>query len=371
MRRPLIFVAHFLIDLALRRARRLTLRKTDAGVNFYRQPFPSIIQAMGAKLTDSPRRAARFIEPMQCLSVAKLPSGPQWSWEIKLDGYRALAVKSGKNVTLYSRLQNSLNIKHPYIVEALAGLPNDTVVDGELVALDDDGRPNFNLMQKFREAASRIHYYVFDVLVVKGRDLTKLPLSERRRLLKSEISIRDERIRIVEFAEAGSEQISAAARKQNLEGIVGKRADSIYESGQRSGAWIKYRIASGQEFVIGGHTPGTHGVDAIIVGYYRGKDLIFVAKVRNGFVPETRRQVFTQLRPLVQGKCPFVNLPETKRGRWGQGLDAEAMKACVWVKPKLVAQIQFLEWTGADHLRHAKFAGMRDDKLARDVTRES
>src|ERR1700730_18642657 len=133
-------------------------------------------------------RVPQFVEPMQCLSVSKLPSAPQWTWEIKLDGYRAVAVKSGKKVTLYSRLENSLNLKHPYIVEPLSGLPDNTVGDGELVALDDDGRPNFNLMQKVREAASRIHYYIFDLLVLKGRDLTKLPLSERRRLLKSEIA---------------------------------------------------------------------------------------------------------------------------------------------------------------------------------------
>ena len=323
------------------------------------------------RLGDLRSRRAEFIEPMQCVSVSKLPSGRQWTWEIKLDGYRALAVKSSKRVTLYSRLENSLNLKHPYIVEPLAGLPDNTVVDGELVALDDDGRPNFNLMQKFREAASRIHYYVFDVLVLRDRDLTKLPLSERRRLLKSEIAIRDERIRIVEFAEAGSEQILAAARTQKLEGIVGKRADSIYESGQRSGSWIKHRITSGQEFVIGGYTPGPHGLDALIVGYYRGKDLIFVAKVRNGFVPATRRNVFAQLKPLIQEKCPFVNLPEKHKNRWGEGLTEDKMKECVWLKPKLVGQIDFLEWTGADHLRHAEFIRMRDDKQAHDVIKES
>ena len=152
-----------------------------------------------------------------------------------MDGYRALAVKNG-SVTLYSRLENSLNVKHPYVVEPLAALPDGTVVDGELVALDDDGRPNFNLMQKFREAADRIHYYVFDLLVLKGRDLTRLPLSERRKLLKTEIKIKDDRIRLMEFAEASSDQILKAVREQKLEGIIGKRADSFYEVGQRSGS---------------------------------------------------------------------------------------------------------------------------------------
>jgi ATP-dependent DNA ligase len=277
---------------------------------------------MPNKLASLQYRAANFIEPMQCLSVSKLPTGPQWTWEIKLDGYRALAVKNG-SVMLYSRLENSLNIKHPYIVEPLSAMPEGTVVDGELVALDDDGRPNFNLMQKFREAANRIHYYIFDILVLKGHDVTRLPLSERRKLLKSEIKIKDDRIRLMKFAEASSDQMLAAARKQSLEGIVGKRADSTYEAGQRSGSWIKHRLNSGQEFAIGGYTPGPHGLDAIIVGYYRGRDLAFVAKVRNGFKPTTRQQVFAQLKPLVQEKCPFVNLPEAHKNRWGEGLTAD------------------------------------------------
>ena len=321
------------------------------------------------KLASLPHRAASFIEPMQCLSVSKLPTGPQWTWEIKMDGYRALAVKNG-SVTLYSRLENSLNVKHPYIVEPLTALPDGTVVDGELVALDDDGRPNFNLMQKFRDAADRIHYYIFDLLVLKGHDLTHRPLSERRKLLKRKIKINDDRIRLMEYAETSSDQILTAVKEQKLEGIIGKRADSVYEVGQRSGAWIKYKLNSGQEFVIGGYTPGPHGLDALIVGYYRGKDLTFAAKVRNGFVPASRRNVFAQLKPLIQTKCPFVNLPEAQKNRWGEGLTADKMKECVWVKPKLVAQIEFLEWTGADHLRHAKFVGMRDDMLAKDVRKE-
>jgi DNA ligase D-like protein (predicted ligase) len=316
-------------------------------------------------------RSATFITPMQCLAVAKLPTGPLWTWEIKLDGYRAEAVKSGNKVTLYSRLENSLNVKHPYIVEPLAGLPDDTVVDGELVALGDDGRPNFHMMQKFRNASNRIHYYIFDLLILQGRDLTGLPLAQRRNLLKSEIKLNDKRIRIVEYAKADSKTLLITIKKQRLEGIIGKRADSVYESGERSGAWIKHRLNSGQELVIGGYTPGGNGFDALIVGYYAGKDLRFVAKVRNGFMPETRREIFKLMKPLVTTKCPYVNLPELKSGRWGAGLTTDKMKECQWLKPELVAQFEYLEWTGADHLRHAKFIGMRDDKSAKDVRKES
>jgi bifunctional non-homologous end joining protein LigD len=130
------------------------------------------------------------------------------------------------------------------------------------------------------------------------------------------------------------------------------------------------RINRGQEFVVGGFIPGPHGVDSIIVGYYRGKDLVYVARTRNGFVPATRRVVYEKLKPLVTDKCPFVNLPETGRARWGEILDAEKMKKCVWVRPKLVAVIEFLEWTEGDKLRHSKFIALRDDKAARSVVRE-
>ena len=221
-----------------------------------------------------PAKKASFVEPMECLSVARLPEGSQWLWEIKLDGYRALAVKSGSDVTLFSRRQKSLNRQFPYIVEALVDLPDETVVDGELVAIDDSGRPDFHLLQNFRAKALRIHYYIFDLLCCKDRDLTRLSLIERRELLISLVMIDDKRIRISEYVEAGSSALLAGVREQHLEGIVGKRKDSPYQPGKRSGAWIKYRVNCGQELVIGGYTPGPHGIDAIIVGYQGDAGLI-------------------------------------------------------------------------------------------------
>jgi bifunctional non-homologous end joining protein LigD len=272
-------------------------------------------------------------------------------------------------VTLFSRNGKSLNRQFPYIVEALADLGAGTVVDGELVAIDEEGKPNFNLLQNFRSAASCIQYYVFDLLCLRGRDLTRLPLVKRRALLNS-VPIRDQRIKIVDFVEASSTDLLAAARQQRLEGIIGKRKDSLYESGKRTGAWIKYRVNRGQELVIGGYVPGTHGLDAIIVGFYRGKDLIYMARVRNGFVLASRRQLFEKLRPFVSPECPFVNLPERRRSRWGEGLTADDMKKCVWLRHKLVAQIEFLEWTESDHLRHSKFVGLRQDKDAHSAAKE-
>jgi bifunctional non-homologous end joining protein LigD len=175
---------------------------------------------------------------------------------------------------------------------------------------------------------------------------------------------------MVQHFETSAEEMIRAVHQQGLEGVIAKRKDSRYEPGKRSGSWAKYRLNRGQELVIGGYVPGAHGFDSIIVGYYRGNKLVYVARVRNGFVPASRRQVFAKLQPLVAPACPFVNLPETHKGRWGDGLTAEDMEKCVWVRPELVAQIEFLEWTGSDHLRHSKFAGLRQDKDARTVINE-
>ena len=304
-------------------------------------------KAIRARFDSFPRTEASFIEPMECLSVSKLPEGSNWVWEVKLDGYRALAVKSGTGVTLFSRRRKSLNRQFPYIVEALADLPPGTVVDGEVVAVDESGRPNFNLLQHFRAEASRIQYYIFDVLCWKDRDLTRLPLIERRALLKSVVVLSDKRIRISDYVEAAPKDLLSAVRERRLEGIIGKRKDSLYQPGKRSGAWIKYRVNRGQEFVIGGYFPGPHGFDSLIVGYYNGDKLMYVARTRNGFVPASRRQVFSRLKHLVTPTCPFVNLPETRKSRFGEELSAEKKKA-VWLKPEAVAQIEFLEWTDAE-----------------------
>ena len=311
----------------------------------------------------------RFIEPMECLAVSKLPQGSEWLWEIKLDGYRAEAVKSGSDLLLLSRREKSFSKQFPLIHEALADLPDHTVVDGEIVALDESGRPDFNLLQNFRSAAKQISYFLFDLLVLEGRNLTSLPLIERRRLMRL-LKFNSPLVRFCEQFDSSAEEMVAAVRQLGLEGVIGKRKDSKYETGKRTGSWIKHRINRGQELVIGGYFPGPHGLDSIILGYYQGDDLIYVARTRAGFVPSTRRQVFSKLKNLVIKTCPFVNLPDTRKSRFGEELNAEKMKKAVWVKPEIVAQIEFLEWTQADRLRHSKFVGIREDKDAKKVFKE-
>jgi bifunctional non-homologous end joining protein LigD len=321
------------------------------------------------RLAALPKREAEFIEPMECAPVAKLLDGLEWVYEIKLDGYRAVAVKCDRRVSLFSRRKKSFNSQYPYLVEALGELPEGTVVDGEVVALDDSGRPNFSVLAQFRSGASRIHYFIFDLLVCNGRDLTRLPLSERREMMKSVLRLRSPRIRIAEQFEVSANDMLAAVRQQQLEGVIGKRKDSLYQAGKRSGAWVKCRANRGQELVIGGYIPGPHGFDSLIVGYYRGNDLIYVARVRNGFVPASRRQVFERIRHLVSNTMPFANLPDTHKSRWGEELTAEKMKKCVWLRPEAVAQIEFLDWTEADRLRHSKFVALRDDKNPRAIVK--
>ena len=188
--------------------------------------------------------------------------------------------------------------------------------------------------------------------------------------MKSLVLVRNKRIRISDYVEAAPKDLLSAVREHGLEGVIGKRKDSLYQPGKRSGAWIKCRVNRGQEFVIGGYFPGPHGFDSLIVGYYDGGKLIYVARTRNGFVPASRRQVFSKLKHLVTANCPFVNLPETRRSRFGEELNAEKMKKAVWLRPEAIAQIEFLEWTEGNRLRHSKFVGLREDKNPRSVVKE-
>ena len=309
----------------------------------------------------------KFIEPMYARSVEKLPEGRDWLYEIKLDGYRCLAGRDAKGVILWSRTANIFTTQFPRVTRDFEKLQPDTLIDGEIVAIDDSGRPSFNLLQHHRSKASAIQFYAFDLLIDRGRSLLEVPLKTRRELLNEALRAVSDPIRLSEAFETAPADLLRAAKEHSLEGIVAKRKDSIYEPGKRSGTWLKHRINRGQEFVIGGYTPG-HPFDALIVGYYEGDKLYYVAKVRNGFVPQVRREVYCKFKGLEIDTCPFANLPEKKRTMWA--LTREEMKNCKWLKPELVTQIEFAEWTPDSHLRHSKFVGLRDDKDPLAVKRE-
>ena len=311
-----------------------------------------------------------FLEPMECLLVSRLPEGPEWAYEIKLDGYRAQALCNGKTTKLLSRNGNDLGLRFPAMLpELAAAISNGSIVDGELVALDPSGKPSFSLIQNSATSGARFVFFAFDLLQFEGTDLTGKPLAERRSLLRKGLRQSDS-VQLSESFQIPAEQMLALVRGHGLEGVVAKRLSSTYEQGKRSGAWAKMRVELSQELVIGGYTPGTHGFDAVLVGFYRGDQLYFCASVRAGFVPASRRALHAKLKPHETEACPFVNLPEASAGRWGQGLTAAKMKNCIWLRPEIVAQFRFLEWTPNDHLRHASFVGVRDDKAARSVVKE-
>jgi DNA ligase D-like protein (predicted ligase) len=318
------------------------------------------------------RRKATFIEPMLLLRTDRLPDEPaRWSYQLKLDGYRAVAFKTGGTVHLRSRNDNDFSARYPSVVRGLAKMPDDTVIDGELVALDEEGKPSFNALQNYDAAATTIVYYVFDVMVFKSRDVMAHTLDARRELLERDVlRTLAEPVRYAGELDAGLRELIHSVKAQGLEGLVAKRRDSHYEPGLRSGAWLKMRVNQGQELMIGGYTLGTRTFDALVIGYYEGDRLLYVGRTRNGFTPRLREQLAKKFERLEIPQCPFANLPEAKGGRWGQGLTKAKMAECRWLKPVLVGQFEFVEWTPDNHLRHTRFVGLRDDKPARDVRKE-
>jgi DNA ligase D-like protein (predicted ligase) len=285
------------------------------------------------------------------------------------DGFRAIGRKAGRSAQLWSRNQKDFTRHFPTVVRGVSELPNDTIIDGEIVALDEDGRPSFNLLQGFGNAQA-IVLYVFDLLMLQGKDVRLWPLDDRRGQLRKIVSTLPDTIRYSETFNVPLSELVRAVRKHQLEGIVAKRASSQYHSWERSADWLKCRANRGQEFVIGGYIPNGNALDSILVGCYKGRDLMYAASVRAGIPPEFRRALFAHFGELHKPRCPFANLPESNEGRWGEGLNAAKMATCRWLDPFIVARIEFLEWTPQNRLRHPRFAGIRSDKDAREVLRE-
>jgi DNA ligase D-like protein (predicted ligase) len=305
------------------------------------------------------RTRAGFIEPMLLLSSDDLPDGPGWIRELKLDGYRAIAFKTAGRIHLRSRNDKDFDSRYPQIVRALQSMPDETVIDGEIVAVDETGRPSFNALQNYGSINTRLLYFVFDVMVFAGRDLRNATLDTRRACLEKEIlPVLSEPVRSSPELPGSVPDLIQSVKAQGLEGLVAKRRDSRYEAGQRSGAWIKMRVNRGQEFVIGGYTVGGATFDALIFGYFDERGLIYAARTRNGLTPKSRADLIRKLSSLETAECPFANLPEAHGGRWGAGLTESKMQDCKWVKPVLVGRFEFVEWTPDNHLRHSRFIGL-------------
>ena len=324
----------------------------------------------GNKAKSVPRAHPTFVTPMAAQLVDRLPEGPEWWFELKLDGYRALIVKDGAKVQIRSRNDKDLARMYPSITtQARTVRAEQAVIDGEVIALDENGRPSFQALQH-RSSHPKHHvvFFAFDLLHLNGEDLMSKPLFERREPLAQVLE--GSGLLLSQELVGSAADVVKSVKALGLEGVVAKRRDSIYIPGERSADWVKLKLELQQEFVIGGYRPAGNSIDALLVGYYEGKSLRFAGKVRAGFVPNTRRQVFEKLQPLKTARCPFPDLPLESSSRWGGGVSAEEMKEMTWTRPDAVAQIRFAEWTGEGRLRLAKFLGLRLDKAARDVRRE-
>ena len=307
--------------------------------------------------------ALRFIAPMECLPVESIPDGAQWQYELKLDGYRAIAVKDGGEVSLYSRNGHSFNAKFPSLITALEELRlKRFVIDGEVVALDENGRHSFDLLQRIKTSKAPLRYYLFDLLQVDTEDLTVKPLSERRARLEEALRALPNEIQLSPILTGDAKTVTEQVRQFEFEGVVAKRLDSIYTPGETPGTWQKHKTQRSEDFLIGGYIPGSNGVDAIVVGEKRGRDFYFVESIKNGFVPATRARVFEAIKGDEIERCPFVNLPE-KKGPYP--MDREKMKSVRWMKPAIVCEVAFNERTNQGHLRHSKFLRLREQDDAK------
>lgn len=322
------------------------------------------------------RAPAEFIPPMKARSSASVPEGG-WRLEVKLDGYRTIAVLRGGEVELWSRNHKSLTPDFPEIVAGFRTIPcRSAVIDGEIVALDAAGRSRFQLLQGRTASGMRpnIVFYVFDLLQLEGRSLLALPIEQRQETLQKLIGKRRGVVRLSPVFELAPATLLAAVRAKGLEGIVAKRPGSLYEPDRRSGAWLKCKVHGEQEFVIGGFTPPQRSrpnFGAILVGTFEGKRLLYAGKVGSGYDHARLKSLHEEFLRRRTAACPFADLPRERKPRFGAGMTAGAMREVTWVKPELVCQVRFTEWTDDGLLRHPVFLGLRQDKRAQDVVREA
>ena len=324
-----------------------------------------------------PSAKPQFIEPMKARLVDEPPKHGDWLYELKFDGIRAMAIKNDRKVSLISRNGNKLDARFPEIVEAVKNLPvREYVIDGEVVALDEDGRSSFQLLQGLemegRKAPLRL--YVFDLLQLDGKSLLGLPLEQRKQVLAKICENVGDPIRYSGEISGDVKSLLAEVKRRGLEGLIGKQRNSVYEPGRRSGTWIKLKCVNEQEFVIGGYTPPAGSrkyFGAILVGYYEIGKLRFAGKVGSGFTEKSLSMLHKKFREEEHDDCPFVDLPSKQGGEWVQGITPSMMKKMHWVNPKFVAEIKFAEWTRDQKLRQPVFLGMREDKAATKVKREA
>lgn len=297
----------------------------------------------------------RRIKPMMATLIDSPFDKEGWIFEVKWDGFRSIAQIELGEARLFSRNLNEFKQFNP-INETLKKIRHQAILDGEIVILDKNGKSSFQLLQNFQSTGEgNLIYYVFDLIELNGNNLTKLPLRERRELLKKIIPSRS----LIKFSESVSEKgvtFFNAAKRHNLEGIIAKDNNSIYEVGKRTKTWLKIKTGLRQEAVIGGYTKGRGSrkyFGSLALGVYEKRKLVFVGLCGGGFDEKTLKLVYDKLKPLAAKKSPFENSPKIPK--------------ITWVRPKLICEIKFAEWTDEGLMRQPIFLGLRDDKNPKGV----
>src|SRR5688572_8680408 len=325
----------------------------DQLINAPESPFPKSISPMLATLVDKP-----FDEP-------------GWVYEIKWDGYRALALCNDGEVNLISRNNKSFNEKFYPVYNAVKEWGINAVIDGEIAVLKDSGVSHFGSLQNWRsEADGELIYYVFDVLWLDGHDLMQLPLTERRELLRQNIPS-EGIIRLSEDFKTSATEFIEVAAKMGLEGIIAKKEDSIYRPGDRTRDWLKIKANKRHEVVIGGFTKndGTKkAFSSLLVGVYDNGRLEYTGKIGTGFNDKVQNEMMDRFRSLITNECPFTEVPDVNKPSRFRPNPPHA--TVTWLKPELVCEVSYAEITDDGVMRHPSFEGMREDKKAKDVMRE-
>jgi bifunctional non-homologous end joining protein LigD len=312
-------------------------------------------------LSEFPERTVPWhVEPMLASLVDRPFSREGWLFEIKWDGYRAVASKKDHKVTLYSRNGKDFSGHYPPVFEALHKLEHDVIIDGEIVVLDAQGKPHFEWLQNWRtKPQGHLVYYAFDLLWAEGRDLRTMPLEIRKQLLKVVLSD-SPHLRFNDHLPVAGESLFEHMRKLGLEGMVAKRADSPYREGVRSTDWLKVKTVARQEVVIGGYTQPRGGrkyFGSLLLGVYENGNFVYVGHSGGGIPDETRRELLHELRRYERHTSPFAVQPVPNA-------------PVHWVRPTIVAEMSFAEWTSDGSMRHPKYEGLRPDKKAHDIHRE-
>ncbi|MGZ3593629.1 MAG: DNA ligase D [Syntrophales bacterium] len=317
---------------------------------------PAAVHLDDVPVTDAPPR----ISPMLATLIEKPFDRKGWFFEIKWDGYRAIAEIVKNNVRLYSRNDKTLNSRFPALIHALEKLPFDAVLDGEVVVLDEAGKASFQLLQNhLRTGGGLLAYYVFDVLYLNGHDLRNIPLRRRKHIL-AQILPDLPNVRISDHIDEKGTSFFRAVQKSGVEGIMAKNGASIYQSGARSREWLKIKNTLSQEAVIGGFTAprgGRKHLGSLLLGVYEDHGLDYIGRSGGGFTEDELSRVHAKLKPLITKTSPFQSSPKTET-------------PATWVKPELVCEVRFSEWTDEGYMREPVFLGLREDISPFDVRRE-